>query len=517
MMNRLHILRFKALKLAVVLVLLLTMNFCTSEILEVKDPNRLSPQLFWQNAEDAEKGIVGVYGPLTTIPGWGRMMGAILTIQRSDLVDPFPSPEVQDVGTFLVKPTDGRVFEGWSELNAIVSRANTVLANVPDIEMDEERKSQILGEAYFLRAFAHFYLLNMWGNIPLLREEITSVEDLLVEQAPQEEVWNSIKSDLKEAQGRLPETWPAAEGGRGTWGAATAMLGKAYLYTQEWEAAAVEFKKIIDSGLYQLTANYQDNFLAATNNNEESVFELQYQSSSNGNWGSSGTPNPWRGQAWEPDIAPKGYTSQGTLTVNPWVYELFMKEKTNSEEIDPRAYATILWNYPGAKVYQEDFTEALTGENQDKIWARKYLNFDRTSSLTPGDWAYSDNNRRMIRYADVLLMFAEARNEAGGPTAGVYEAINSVRQRVDMPSIPGGLDQASMREAIREERVLELALEGDRFLDLLRWGLAADVFEQHPEYRSNSGSEFQRGKHEYLPIPQNDIDTNPKLKQNPGY
>jgi hypothetical protein len=517
MINKLYILRLNVLKIFGVLLVFFTMSYCNSDMLDIDDPNRLSPKLFWKNAEDAEKAIVGVYGPLTTIPSWGRMMGAILTIQRSDLVDPFPSPEVQDVGTFLTRPTDGRVFEGWSELNAIVARANTVLANVPGIEMNEERKSGILGEAYFLRAFAHFYLLNMWGNIPLIKDEVSSVDDLMLEQAPAAEVWSSIKADLKEAQERLPKTWPADQGGRATWGAATALLGKTFLYTQEWDAAANELKKVIDSGLYKLTANYQDNFLAATNNNVESVFELQYQSSSNGNWGSSGTPNPWRGQAWEPDIAPKGYTSQGTVTVNRWVYDLFMKEKTNAGEIDPRAYATIIWNYPGAKVYQDDFKDAFTGDNLNKIWVRKYLNFNRTSSLTPGDWAYSDNNRRMIRFADVLLMYAEARNEAGGPTAEAYEAVNQVRKRVDMPPISAGMSQEAMRNAIREERVLELALEGDRFLDLLRWGIAADVFEQHPEYRSNSGNTFQRGQDEYLPIPQNDIDTNPKLKQNPGY
>ena len=517
-MNIVQLVRFRKVWRAMgVLAVIFTMNYCSSDILEVDDPNRLSPQLFWRNAEDAEKAMVGVYGPLTTIPGWGRMLGAILTIQRSDIVDPFPSPEVQDVGTFMTKATDNRVLEGWSELNAIVARANNVLANVPEIEMDENRKSQILGEAYFMRAFAHFYLLNMWGNIPLITEEVTSVDDLLVEQAPPAEVWNSIKADLQQAQERLPETWPATDIGRGTWGAATAMLGKAHLYTQEWEAAAAEFKKIIDSGLYELTENYQDNFLAATNNNEESIFELQYQNSSDGNWGSSGTPNPWRGQAWEPDIAPKGYTSQGSVTINQWVYDLFMEEKTNSGEIDPRAYATILWNYPGAKVYQDDFTEAFTGENLNRIWARKYLNFDRTSSLTPGGWAYSDNNLRMIRYADVLLMYAEAVNEAVGPTAEVYAAVNEVRDRVDLPPLPAGLSQAAMREAIREERVLELALEGHRFFDLLRWGVVADVFEAHPEYRSNSGGEFQRGQDEFLPIPQNDINTNPKLVQNPGY
>lgn len=495
----------------------ISLNNCSQENLDLGDPNRLSPDLFWKTGEDAEKAIVGVYGPLTTIQGWGRMLGAILTIHRSDIVNTFQQANVNDVGTFNVVPTDGRVLEGWSELNAIVSRANQVLANVPEIEMDETRKAEILGEAYFLRGFAHFYLLNMWGNIPLITEPVSNVDDLMVEQASQEEVWNSIKADLKEAQGRLPESWPANDIGRATWGAATAMLGKAHLYTQEWEAAAAELKKVIDSELYTLTASYQDNFLASGNNNEESVFELQYQSSSDGNWGPSGTPNPWRGQAWEPDIAPRGYTSQQSVSINEWVYDLFMEQKTNAGDIDPRAYATILWNYPGAKVYQDDFAEAFTGENLERIWARKYLNFERTSSLTPGSWAYSDNNRRMIRFADVLLMYAEALNEANGPSPEVYNAINKVRQRVNMPDIPAGLDQAAMREAIREERVLELALEGDRFLDLLRWGIAAEVFEQHPEYRSNSGGKFQEGKHEYLPIPQNDIDTNPKLEQNPGY
>ncbi|WKN29697.1 RagB/SusD family nutrient uptake outer membrane protein [Porifericola rhodea] len=499
------------------ILVLFPLSYCSDEVLDINDPNRLSPDLFWKTAEDAEKALVGVYSPLTTIPGWGRMLGAILTIQRSDIVNTFPQPAVNDVGTFNVVATDGRVNEGWGELNAIVARANQVLANVPEIEMDENRKAEIIGEAHFLRGFAHFYLLNMWGNIPLITEPVNKTEDLFVEQADQSTVWESIKSDFQEAQSRLPESWAAEELGRATWGAATAMLGKAHLYTQNWTEAATEFKKVIDSDLYQLVSNYQDNFLPETNNNTESIFELQYESSSDGNWGPSGTPNPQRGQAWEPDIAPKGYTSQKSVSVNQWVYDLFMKEKTTEGETDPRAYATILWNYPGAKVYQDDFSDAFNGDDLNKIWVRKYLNFERTSSLTPGSWSYSANNRRVIRLADVLLMYAEAENEANGPGQAVYDAINQVRARANMPAIPEGLSQDEIRQKIRDERVLELALEGDRFLDLLRWGIAADVFEEHPEYRSNSGGVFQRGTHEYLPIPQNDIDTNPKFEQNPGY
>ena len=503
---------------SLLLALLLTtfvLTDCSEQALNVANPNQLSPEIFWRSADDAEKGLVAAYGPLTTIMGWGRMLGAILTTLRGDDMNPYPAQEVNDVGTFAVAATDNRVSEGWGELNAIVARTNQVLANVPAIKMDETRKKQIMGEAYFLRALSHFYLLNMWGNIPLITKPVNELEDILVAQAPASDVWASIKSDLKQAQSSLPDK--PKDIGRATSGAATALLGKAYLYTKEWAPATVELKKVIDGGVYQLVPNYQDNFLSTTNNNAESIFELQYQNSSTGNWGPSGTPNPYRGQAWEPDIAPKGYTSQAGTTINRWVFDLFMKEKTTAGAIDPRAYATMNWNYPGAKVYQDDFTKAFTGTDLNNIWVRKYLNFDRTSSLTPGSWAYATNDRRMIRLGDVLLMYAEAENEANGPTAGAYAAINRVRTRAAMPPIAPGLSKDAFRVGVRNERVLELTGEGDRFLDLLRWGIAADVFTKNPALRSNSGGQFQANKNEYLPIPQNDINTNPQMKQNPGY
>lgn len=512
-----RMLGFLIVSICLVGTLLLFQN-CNKKNLDVTNPNDLPVTAFWKTADDAEKGLVSVYGPLTSIQGWGRMLGAILTIQRGDDVNPFPSTGVQDVGSFLATPNDGRVSEGWGELNAIVGRANAVIFNVPGISMDNDQKSRILGEAFFMRGMAHFYLLNMWGHIPLITKPIEAVNDLFIEQTSQDSVWGSIISDFREAQNRLPETVAAKDIGRATWGAATAMLGKAYLFTKKWSESAAEFKKIIDKpALYQLVPNYQDNFLESGNNNTESIWELQYQSTPTGNWGTSGTANPIRGQAWEPDVAPVGYTSQGTTTVNEWVFNLFMEQKTKDGKVDPRAYATMVWDYPGAKVYQDDFKTALNGANRSKIWVRKYLNYNRTSSLTPGSWGYANNNRRMIRLADVLLMYAEAQNEASGPDASAYDAVNRVRARANMPDITQSLTQDAFRTAVRRERVLELSLEGDRVFDLLRWGTMADVFTAHPEYRSNSGGVFIKGKHEYLPIPQNDIDANPKIKQNPGY
>ncbi len=515
-------LKYRVFKFLVVLFGLVIVPFllqnCSKKNLDVTNPNELPVTAFWKSADDAEKGLVACYGPLTSIQGWGRMLGAILTIQRGDDVNPFPSTGVQDVGAFLATPNDGRVSEGWGELNAIVARANAVIENVPNISMPQPEKTRILGEAYFMRGLAHFYLLNMWGHIPLITKPISAVGDLFIEQATQDEVWASIVSDFKDAQIRLPETVAAKDIGRATWGAATAMLGKSYLFTKKWAEASTEFKRIIDKPtLYQLVPNYQDNFLTSGNNNSESIWELQYQSTPTGNWGTSGTANPLRGQAWEADVAPVGYTSQGTTTVNQWVYDLFMEQKTIDNKIDPRAYATIVWDYPGAKVYQDDFRTGLNGANRTKIWVRKYLNYDRTSSLTPGSWGYANNNRRMIRLADVLLMYAEAQNEASGPDANALAAINQVRKRANIPDIASGLTQDAFRIAIRRERVLELALEGDRVFDLLRWGTMATVFTAHPEYRSNSGGVFVTGKHEYLPIPQNDISANPKIIQNNGY
>ncbi|MEF8795058.1 MAG: RagB/SusD family nutrient uptake outer membrane protein [Salinivenus sp.] len=490
---------------------------CDSNSLDVDDPNRLTPENFWRNAEDAKKGVIACYGPLTTIQGWGRMMGAIHTIHRGDIVDVNPQPNVYDTGTFTVGPSLPRLEEPWGELFAIVARANQVLANVPDIDMEQDLKDRYLGEAHFLRGLAYFYLVNMWRNVPLYTSAITNPDDVNIGQAEPAEVWSTVKSDFENAQSLLPETVPDGEAGRATRGAATAMLGKSHLYNEEWADAAEEFRKVIDSGIYELTDNYGENFSREHLNNEESVFELQYESTPNGSWGRSGTENPMRGQAWEPDIAPPGFTSQQSVNINDWVFELFMEDETVSGDIDPRAFETLLWDYSGAKVYQTTFDDAFSGDAQDEVYVRKYLNFERESSLVPGSWAWSNNNYRMVRFADVLLMYAEAKNEADGPSGEVYTALNRVRRRADMPDVQSGLSQAELRTEIREERVRELALEGHRAFDLLRWGIMADRFINNPELRENAGMNFERNKNEILPIPQNDIDSNPKFEQNPGY
>lgn len=495
--------------------LILTIFSNCSSDLNIQDPNRLSPDVFWRNATDAEAGLTAVYASLPSIPAYGRIGLSLMLMQRSDEVDPFPQINVNDGGNFNATPDLPRLNEPWGEFYKQVSAANQVLANVPDIDMDATRKSQILAETRFLRASAYFYLVNNWGNIPLILNEITEADQLFVGNSTPDEVFDAMIADLSDAQGDLPQSWSADQVGRATSGAATALLGKCYLYTNQWAAAAAEFKKIIDSGEYSLPEDYFDNFREETTNNSESIFEIQYDGNETGNWGGAGTPSTWRGQAWEADLAPRAFSSQQSVTINQFVFDLFMDQQTVDGGEDPRAKATMVWNYPGAMMYKTAFTEAFSGVDLERIWVRKYLNFENDTALAPGSWVGDTNNWRMIRYADVLLMYAEAINESEGAEQEAFDAINEVRARSNMPAY-SGMDQSTLREAIRDERVRELAVEGHRWWDLLRWGIAAERF-QNNDLRSNSGGQFVTNKHEYFPLPRRDVDGNPNLNQNPGY
>ncbi|MEQ9286866.1 MAG: RagB/SusD family nutrient uptake outer membrane protein [Cyclobacteriaceae bacterium] len=492
----------------------LIFNSCENS-LDLTNPNQPTPDSFWRDGTDAESGLISVYASLPTVHLFGRLGTGVFLIQRSDIANTFPQDNVNNAGTFSAHPDYPRMREVWPELYRIVASANQVIGRVPDIDMDGTRKTEILGEAHFLRGFAFFYLLNLWGAVPMPLVEAQSLEDIFLPASSEAEIWATIESDFSTAQKNLPSdnSLPRGEVGRPTWAAATGMLGKALLFQDKWTQAAAEFKKIVDADDYTLVSDFSLNSSEAGNNNAESLFEIQLDGNASGGWGSAGN-NAWRGQGWEADIAPRGYTSQQSMAVNQWVLDLFLAQTTNANGEDPRAAATIIWDYPGAKVYQDDFADAFQGDDLNRVWVRKYLNFDpdHLDALTPGSWAGSTSNLRMLRYADVLLMYAEAENEANGGSAAAHDAINEVRGRADMPDYVG-LDQASLRTAIRDERVRELAIEGHRWFDLKRWGILEERFSDGT-FKSNSRGVWE-AKHEYLPIPRPDVESNPNLEQNP--
>ena len=509
-----------------VLLLLFTVSSCDNSFLEPANENELSPDTFWQSADDARKAIVGAYSPLSTVFGWGRMM-ILHTVYRSDVVDPFAFQGVTtDASNFSINPTFARLNETWGEFWKTIFRANLVLENLPTIEdpnLSEEERSILEGEAYFLRAFQYFNLVIMFRNVPLLTKPPAGLDEVTTAPAEPAAVWERIIADLQQAQSLLPTDWDGDNAGRATSGAATALLGKTYLYragidnvSGDYALAAAEFKKLIDAGIYELVPDYADNFNAAGENNEESIFEIQFDNNGLA-WGAD-NPETLRSAAWEPDMAPPPFTSQNGFEINDWAYNKFLETPTTNGSIDPRTFSTFIWNYPDATIYQEKFADAYA-TNLDFVGGRKYLDFE-TPGKPQSDFGFagfpSVINWRLIRFADVLLMYAEAENEANGPSAAALEALNRVRRRATMPEYTG-LDQSGLREAIRNERILELSLEATRYYDLLRWGLIPDRFVDNPLFRENMGGVFYQPGREYLPIPQSEIATNPLYPQNPGY
>jgi starch-binding outer membrane protein, SusD/RagB family len=502
----------------------LTIMACNeNELLNIDNPNRVTPETFFQNADDAILAINAVYG------GW----------QAIDLCQRFyffanDMPSDENIGTNNLQATlrqmldysytaDNEVIRGlWRGYYAGIGRANRVLAQVPDIEMDETLKTRILSEARFLRATYYFDLVNKWGDVPL----ITTPPDGAIFQ-PRENasvVYDTIIADLQFAKSNLPtfDEYSDVDKGRATSGAATGYLGKVYLYQERWEEAENEFNEIIAGthGPYDLVANFRWNGIGeeqepAAENSVESLFEVQFQDNLGGQWG---TDSQGGGEATFRGVE---YAFASFNNVRPK-----QSFADNFELGDPRYEQTFYDD--GVEWFQGTFTKDRFG---DLIAWRKYQNYDIRDDRNQS----SGINFRLMRYADVLLMAAEAKLRNDKPINEVLALVNIVRKRAldqkNNPNIelymPRTLDnelglyptpefpannETELFEIIKHERLVELAGEQHRYNDLRRWGLDDDV-------ALDDGKPYE-GKHELWPIPRQEIETNPEITQadqNVGY
>lgn len=498
---------------------------CNEDLLDQVNTNTVSIENFWKNPEDVTLAVNGMYHPITNTFFWGRIIhtGAML---RSDVFNVRPFGPNTAMSTLQGEAGVARwSTEIWQEPYKCIFRANNVLENTNSTNVpDQVQRDGFLGQAYFMRAFSYWYLVNLYGNVPLVTRTVQGQEDFFPDQATPTQVWAQIEADLMEAESRLPATWTGNDLGRPTTGAASALLGKSYLYQGKWGEAEIALGKVVGNPLYGLLpANqYMDNFTTANENNMESVYELQFLGQDAFAWGVDipGTGNMGN---YHIDYAPPTKSPDLSHFVNSWVKDLF---EANNETI--RRDATLAYDYPGSTGYGgtdylTDFAEDIdlaVAAGVEPIFTRKYAGMD-LGERDDVDFLGTSvgNNWRIIRYADVLLMMAEAKNELM-KTGEAEGLLNEVRTRA-MVSPKNGLDQTQMRQAIIEERVLELTGESHRFFDLVRWGLADDylgvtsLHGTHP--KSLSGGTFQTDKHEYLWIPVSELSANSKLKQNPGY
>jgi tetratricopeptide (TPR) repeat protein len=506
--------------------LMLVSGACDKE-LEQNNPNAQTSATFWQSQDDALKGVNAAYLTLAVDGGYMRSTNLLLDNRGDDLKSNSPWDQMYNSGKFALNAGNDAIY-GWAygAYYEGVSKANLVLDNVPNIAMDAELKKRILGQAYFLRGLYFFHLVNMYGNVSLPLNSVKSKADFTVPQSTPEQGWNQVIDDLKKAAEMLPASYNGVTGsdkgqtGRATKGAAMGYLGKALLFNKRYQEAAAQFKAVIDLGTYKLVSNYRDNFTEANENNSESIFEVQFSRDAGGkdlNWG--GEPAPGWGRVTGRAIT-YGARGLGWTDVQPtrWVFDEYQKEKTADGKVDPRLPATMFYNAPGIMVYGVEFSKRYGGNPQDlnDLFCRKYANDD--TKADEFDWR-SGINERLMRYSDVLLMYAECLNELG-QTSQAIPFVQQVRARVglaDITKVRPNMTQADFRDQLSHERALEFCLEGHRFDDVNRWGWLKDATKLAELKKHDPEFDTYKAGREYFPIPQREIDNNAGVKQNASY
>lgn len=509
---------------------------CKEDKIDLHNPNQQTTGTFWRNEEDAMKGISAVYAVLLLDGGYKRFSQSLNDGRADDVRSVSPWPELGNIGKFNLPNTALGPNIAWTTYYQGVWRANQVLENVakiPDDKISAKAKERVLGQAYFLRGLYFFHLANFFKHIPIITATPKSDADYFVKQTDQATIWNQIYSDFENAKNMLPVSYNDAsvlgidkgQKGRATKGAAIGYLGKAYLFNGRWADAAKEFEILVNGelkGTYSLMPNYYDNFTESFENNAESLFEVQFARG----YGDGTDGKGWGGEPaadWNKSTARAvtygardfGFTD---MLPSPWIYAEYKKETTALGEDDPRLHGTMFYNRPGMTVYGVSYQQKY-GATSQEIYVRKYANdLPGVHELTTLNWQ-SGINERLLRYADVILMYAESLNELGRTTEA-YDYIQIVRSRAglrDLKTVRPGMDQAAMRDQLDHERALEFALEAHRFDDLRRWGWLKDPSKiAILKSRDDEFNAFQSGR-EYLPIPQEEIEVNPELKQTKGY
>jgi len=507
------------------IILFFALGLFTSCKKNFDEPNPSNPTVasFWQSSEDAVKGINAVYSTFHRgYAGYSRVMYFHGMLKGDEGFGSGGDGGLNTLMSFSMNNNNfGLTRDTWTNMYQGIYRANQVIANVPAIQMDATLQKRIIAEAKFLRGLFYFNLTLYFGRPPLVLEQSTvGLQPLQPRNATPEEAWTQVAKDFTEAAADLPNTYGAADLGRATTGAAYAMLGKTYLQQKKYQQAADAFAWLITglgAGIYNLTTAYRDNFIITRENNIESVFEIQFalrdDENSDNDVDEAARPNP--GASIAKFYAPGGPGFQDGAA-RRWVVNEFHLEKTSTGQRDPRLAATFFYDStdvggPTATIVYGQTWASRYGLNSARVFYRKLLNDHWRNTETFN----SPNNYRMVRYADVLLMYAEALNGLG-QTATAYQYVDRVRVRAGMRTLTvamPGLNQAAFLNQLKRERILELSGEGWRFADLARWSdLSPALAGRDPEFTN-----FRVGKHEWYPIPQSDIDLNPNLTQNPGY
>ena len=514
----------------------------------------LSDGSFWKSATDAEMAVSDLYPSLPSIYEIDD------AINSDDAVHGIKWA-AGNVSKGIYDPLD----MGWSGSYGAIRQANVILSKIDEVPNYETAdKNKVLGQTYFFRAFHYFDLIRTFGDVPYIDKPLTLADQEGITRAPRAEVYSKMMADFDKAIEYLPTSWSGSDYGRITKGAALAMKARAALYYGDWQVAADNAKKCMDLGVYELydkdnTGKYAELFWEVADGCDEFICVTQYKSGVNGSyllgWGAFPTLG-WGGINPTQSLVDAFEDIEGAPIAKSALYD----ETNPFANRDPRLEVNVL--HDGEVMYDQTIKVAPLkssgntgiGRHGDATATGYYMQKWLDPSVYPlTDGWDMGKDQVVIRYAEVLLTYAEAKNELAGLDASAFDAVNQVRRRVGMPELQNSdaskptycATQDDLRQRIRNEWRVEFALEGGkRQWDIRRWGIAMDVMNkprlglkyelvESPDAKEGDGGMicilYQGDKqavgeataykeHNYLyPVPQKEIDLNPNLTQNPGY
>lgn len=484
-------------KLVYILALLI-FSHCSGEFIELAPTSNANEQNFYKSEQDFVNAIYGAYSTLKmsgTYSDYIQLIGDL----RSDNTEMGTTASVRfpfyELSEFVDQETSPIVENVWNNHYTGIRRVNTILDRIRESNVNEQVKNRIVAESRFLRALFHFNLVRVFGDVPLVTSRILTVEDAYTfTRTGANEVYTQIIADLIAAEEGLPVDI-GAQHGRATRGAAESLLGKVYLTIQDYENARTVLGKVINSNKYDLMENYADLWRPENKNNIESIFDVQFEKNVTA---STGAPFTERYTPYLYPHLPFTTTGGGYNIPTEDLLEAF-------EQSDLRKEASLNESYINT---DGSVVSGLEGRYNIKFYDM------------PVQGGGSGDNWPVLRYADVLLMYAEALNEISfDPNGLAFDLLNRIRERAGIPkklfNHPDPRYAVNSHEefrlAIEQERRVELAFEGHRWFDLVRTSRAVEVLSP----------KVSAGVQPYqllLPIPLSQIQVNPEnISQNPGY
>lgn len=507
-------------KKLLIIVVVLVLTACSKDFLDKHSLTQIGEASFWKNEQDAILGINGIYDVLQDrILYSGNLNGNAGFPMYDGFGDnAFNSYKFEGPGNFMsanIDPSNGFFSALWTSLYKGIGRANVALENIENIpvaNIPDASKQVLIGQALFLRAIFYMNLAIHFREVPLVLK-VQKLEDAYVPKNTYPEVSDQIVKDLKDAALRLPATYPAAQYGYATKGAALGLLARFQLYNKDYQGVLDATATVLTLG-YSLNASYPQLFTEQGEFSKEIIFSVRFNQDASNNtelFSSTFLPVPKVDQQPMPNLVKDYYCTDGKpITTSP-----LYNPNAPKNNRDPRLIASV---YFRNDIFLVDLNRVFTGNTATTYGQKKYI---RNTASATGISVFNPGGQDFIvlRYADLLLMRAEALVELNQLTAA-YSLINQVRARVNMPTVENAegqnLDQATLRKIVRHERRVELAFEGLRFFDLLRWGTVAEAFQRValdniPGY----GAIYRGEKSQVFPIPLSETTANAKLIQNP--